>query len=346
MNLFSWYNLRSDRKWCMMEIIAYDFDGTIYDGDSSIDFYKFCFSKKKSICKYWMKQLFFIVLYVLGIKNKTEMKEALFCFLKDFDHMDELLTLFWRQHEKKIKTWYLKKNHEQDVIISASPEFLLEKISKQLKVKALIGSVVDIKSGKFLKENCHGEEKVRRMKEQFPHSIILEMYTDSSVDLPMIKLAQKGFFVKKDEVIPLKEYQPSSIQKLKHIFFKPEFIRFILVGCINTLNGVLFSYLYSCMIKNATLAFVIGYITSLVISYLLNSYITFHDHNLSFKKWIKFCISYIPNFLIQLVCVFIIIDFFHLYKLIAYIIAAIIGIPITYLALSLFTFCKKGGGEK
>ena len=25
-----------------MKIIAYDFDGTIYDGDSSFDFYKFC----------------------------------------------------------------------------------------------------------------------------------------------------------------------------------------------------------------------------------------------------------------------------------------------------------------
>ena len=35
-----------------MKIVAYDFDGTIYDGDSSVDFYKFCFKKKKSISKY------------------------------------------------------------------------------------------------------------------------------------------------------------------------------------------------------------------------------------------------------------------------------------------------------
>lgn len=30
-----------------MRVIAYDFDGTIYDGDSSIDFYKFCIKKKR-----------------------------------------------------------------------------------------------------------------------------------------------------------------------------------------------------------------------------------------------------------------------------------------------------------
>ena len=30
-----------------MKLIAYDFDGTIYDGDSSYDFYKFCFKKNK-----------------------------------------------------------------------------------------------------------------------------------------------------------------------------------------------------------------------------------------------------------------------------------------------------------
>ena len=40
-----------------MKIVAYDFDGTIYDGDSSVDFYKFCFKKKKSISKYWIKML-------------------------------------------------------------------------------------------------------------------------------------------------------------------------------------------------------------------------------------------------------------------------------------------------
>ncbi len=324
-----------------MKIIAYDFDGTIYDGDSSIDFYKYCFKKKKSICKYWIKQLFFLGLYILGLKTKTEMKTVFFCFLKDFENRESLLEEFWEKHIKKIKPWYLEKDHKNDIIISASPEFLLKIPAEKLKVKDLIASVVDIETGKFLKENCYGVEKVKRINEKYPKGKIEEMYTDSTSDSPMIEISKKGFMVIKNIIIPYQEYKPSFMKKIKHTFFNPEFIRFVFVGCINTFNGVLFAYLYSLFIENATLAFVIGYITSLLISYLLNSYITFKDKKLGIKKLIKFSISYIPNFLIQLISVFIFIDILHLHKLIAYIVAAVIGIPITYLALSIFTFQTK-----
>ncbi len=324
-----------------MKIIAYDFDGTIYDGDSSVDFYKFCFKKQKSICKYWIKQLWFFGLYILGLKTKTEMKEVLFCFLKDFDHIEELIKEFWDKHYAKMKKWYLEKDHSNDIIISASPEFLLKVPCQRLKVKDLIASEVDMKSGKFLSSNCHGEEKVKRLKEKYPKIEVEEMYTDSHVDLPMIELSNQGFKVKKDTIVPYYDYKETKLEKIKHTFFTPKFIRFVFVGCLNTFNGVLFSFLYSLFIENATIAFIVGYITSLTISYLLNSFITFHDKKLTFSKFIKFCISYIPNFVIQLICVYIIIDLLHWYKLIAYIIAAIIGIPITYLALLLFPFKEK-----
>lgn len=324
-----------------MKVVAYDFDGTIYDGDSSVDFYKFCFKKKKSICKYWLKQLWYFLLYILDIKTKTEMKETIFCFLKDFNNQEQLVIEFWTTYNKKIKQWYLNKEHLNDIIISASPEFLLKVPCQNLKVKDLIASEVDIKTGKFLSFNCHGEEKVRRLKEKYPNIAVEEMYTDSHVDLPMIELSNQGFKVKKNQIIPYYDYKETTFEKIKHTFFTPKFIRFVFVGCLNTFNGVLFSFLYSLIIENPTLAFVVGYITSLTISYLLNSYITFHDKELTISKFIKFCISYIPNFVIQLICVYIIIDVLHWYKLIAYIFAAIIGIPITYLALLLFPFKEK-----
>lgn len=321
-----------------MKIIAYDFDGTIYDGDSSADFYKYCLKKKPSICKYWFKQIWYLGLYILGMKTKTEMKEVFFSFLKDMDQLDILLQDFWNIHEKKLKAWYLKKEHTNDIIISASPEFLLEIPCKKLKVKDLIATQVNEKNGKFLGKNCHGKEKVKRLLQKYPNAVVEEMYTDSSVDLPMIEFSKEGFMVVKEKVMKYQDYQPTFLKKMKHTFFTPEFLRFIFVGCLNTFNGVLFSFLYSLCIENATVAFIVGYLTSLIFSYLLNSYITFHDKELSFKKFIQLCISYIPNFLIQLICVFIFIDILHLYKLIAYIIAAIIGIPITYLALLLFPF--------
>lgn len=324
-----------------MKVKIYDFDGTIYDGDSSVDFYIFCLKKKVSMCKYFPKMIWYIILYVLSIKTKTEMKEVFFSFLKDFNNIEDLVEEFWVKNDKKLKNWYLEKKHNNDIIISASPKFLLNNICNKLKIKDLIASDVDIKTGKFNSENCYGDEKVKRLYNKYRDIEIEEMYTDSESDLPLLKLSKKGFIVNKNEIISYEEYKPTLLKKIINTFFNPKFIRFVFVGFINTFNGVLFSFLYSNIIPNEKLSFVVGYITSLLISYLLNSYITFHDKKLTLKKFIKFCISYIPNFIIQLICVYIFIDVLHLYKLIAYAVAAIIGIPITYLVLLLFTFNKK-----
>ena len=88
------------------------------------------------------------------------------------------------------------------------------------------------------------------------------------------------------------------------------------------------------------IAFVPGYISGIVISYILNSVFTFRE-KLAIDKFIKFSISTIPNFLIQFITVFIIVDLLELHKLAAYILAAIIGVPVTFVILKLFVFIKK-----
>ena len=54
------------KKSIMLNV--YDFDKTIYDGDSSIDFYLFCLKRKKSIILLLTKQVFAMILYKLKIK--------------------------------------------------------------------------------------------------------------------------------------------------------------------------------------------------------------------------------------------------------------------------------------
>ena len=130
------------------------------------------------------------------------------------------------------------------------------------------------------------------------------------------------------------------IKQLIKIFFSHQFLLFLFVGCINTFNGILFSMLFNAFFDPNT-AFVCGYLLSLCINYILNSYITFKDKALSFIKFIKFAIAYIPNFLIQNACVIIIYNIMHWDKLIAYTLAAIIGIPITFLLTKFFVFIKK-----
>lgn len=138
----------------------------------------------------------------------------------------------------------------------------------------------------------------------------------------------------------------NSMQKLWDFFCKNflnvKFILFLAVGCINTLNSILLSYLFTTLLAlDANLSFVIGYLLSLLISYLLNSFVTFRER-LSWKKCLKFCVSYIPNFIIQNLCVILIYNILNLHKLIAYTCAAVIGIPVTYLLTKLFAFRQRG----
>lgn len=126
-------------------------------------------------------------------------------------------------------------------------------------------------------------------------------------------------------------------QKFKDTFLSKQFIIFVLIGVVNTFNGTIFSYIYSNFLS-ANIAFFPGYTSGLLISYTLNSLITFKE-KLSFQKLIKFIISSIPNFIIQYIVV-IVCTTLSLHRLFAYILAAIIGVPITFLLMKFFTFRK------
>ena len=132
-----------------MKYYLYDFDGTIYDGDSSVDFFKFCLKKDKSIYKMLPK----LVIKFLAYKSKnitdTELKEFIFSFLKNFKNVDEIVKEFWKTHESKIKSFYLEKNHDQDIIISASPEFLVIPACEKIGIKNVMASIVNKQTGKY-----------------------------------------------------------------------------------------------------------------------------------------------------------------------------------------------------
>ena len=179
---------------------VYDFDKTIYNGDSTLDFYFFCIKKKPLILKKLPKQLYSAIKYKMKIITKTEFKENFYSFLQVLDNVDDLLEEFWNMNKSKIKDFYLKQKSKNDVIISASPNFLLDPICKQLGIKYLIASQVDKHTGKYTGINCYGEEKVRRFNELFPNLQIDNFYSDSLADTPIAKCAKQAFLVKNNEL--------------------------------------------------------------------------------------------------------------------------------------------------
>ena len=120
------------------------------------------------------------------------------------------------------------------------------------------------------------------------------------------------------------------------MFFTPQFFVFLSIGLVNAFNGVWLAYAFSLFI-NPNLAFIIGYLISLSISYGLNSRFTFHAA-LSIPKYIRFCLSYIPNFFIQNLIVLLVYNYLQGPKIIAFILAAALGVPITFLLLKIYAF--------
>ena len=317
----------------------YDFDKTIYNGDSTTHFYFYCVKKQPRVLLWLPYQAWMFFLYIIGIYDKTQFKERFYHFFKSVKNIEQMVEDFWDIHQGGIKKWYLDNQHDDDIVISASPEFLLRPICQRLGIKSLIASRVNLHDGKYDGLNCYGEEKVLRLRAELGDIEYEHFYSDSLSDAPLAELAKsESYIVLGDTLIKWHEYKPSRVQKLIKMVFDREFLSFVFIGGINTVNGVLFSCLYS-LLFDPNIAFAVGYITSLAISYLLNSFLTFKE-TLGFVKFLKFAISYIPNFIIQNIIVFIVYNLLHLDKLIAYILAGIVGIPVTFLMMKFFAFKK------
>lgn len=126
-------------------------------------------------------------------------------------------------------------------------------------------------------------------------------------------------------------------------FFSTAFAKFLVVGVINVINGIVLAWLYSLVLQ-ANVAFVVGYLTSVTVSFFLNSWIVFNSRR-TWPKYARFLLSYIPNFLIQNVCVIVVYNVLSMDKLIAYALAAIVGVPVTFLLLKFFAFAEKKAAD-
>lgn len=181
---------------------AYDFDKTIYINDSTADFYIFCIKKKPSLAFTLFTTAFAAVnYYVFKRGTKTQFKQKMYGFLKNID-AHSLAEEFWDKHIGGIKSFYLLQQRDDDVIISASPEFLLKPICNRLGIKHLIASRVDPKTGIYCGENCHGKEKVMRFFERFPNGKIEQFYSDSHSDDPLAEISDESFLVKGEKLLP------------------------------------------------------------------------------------------------------------------------------------------------
>lgn len=242
---------------------VYDFDETIYDSDCSREFSIHLLKKYKKTWLYLPKQVIAFVQYMRGKIDKSTFKERYFSMLSAVPDVALEVERFWDKEENKILAYYKAQHQEDDVVISASPRFLVEPMCRRLGITRVIATEVDPTNGKFSTPNCYGEEKVRRLAEMpYADEPIAQFYSDSCSDTPLAKLADEAFIVTKKGLTAWKAPKQKGMQAFFTLFNHREALQLLLLGAGHLLtSGHLAKLLVKKRVPTET-AFVFGSLTS------------------------------------------------------------------------------------
>lgn len=186
---------------------VYDFDNTIYDGESAFDFFKFFMKKDKKLLLFLPSVIIAFTKYKMGRLSIEEAinkygQKAVDYYIKNPDSK-LLIPHFWDEHQKNIKPFYEKVRKDDDLILSCSPELSLEEICKRLNIKNYIGTVIDEEKG-VISRLCLRENKVKAFFEAYPEAEIDDLYTDSFNDKPLMDISKNVYLVKGNNIKKIK----------------------------------------------------------------------------------------------------------------------------------------------
>ncbi len=321
-----------------MKLEVYDFDKTIYDGDSSFDFFLYCLKQDKKLFFHIFKLIIPSIKYNLKIINITEFKEVIFSYLNKINDVDNLVNDFWRLNKNKIKDFYLKKDKKNHIIISASPYFLLNPLMDELNVTRLIASDVDKNTGKFNKKNCRGHEKVKRLKEEYKDVVIDKMYSDSLHDAPLLDLANKSYMVKKNNIYDYETYKENIIKRLYKKY--EEIIKYIIAGVLTTIVSVgsyrLFTKLFNI---NYIISNILSWVLAVIFAYIVSRLFVFKSTNENkLKEFTTFASARVMTFILDTTLMILLVSGLKVDDFISKIIVQVLVVVSNYLISKFIVF--------
>ncbi len=186
---------------------VYDFDNTIYEGESGVDLFLGYLKKEPRLLAKLPMAVKCIFQYKTGKMSLDDVMDKYAGVVEEFaqsiEDLEGDVVDFWDKNSSKIKPFYLKQRQDDDIIISACLDVVLEEICRRMNIKHFVGSKTDLENRKLI-NFCFRENKVKAFKEKFPDAVIDNFYTDSLNDQPMIDLAKNAFLVKGDRLIKIK----------------------------------------------------------------------------------------------------------------------------------------------
>ena len=179
---------------------VFDFDNTLYRGESSVDYAFYMIKHNKKIIRFIPTILFSLAGYKLCWLSKQKLESIINGFMEGVldgtDSPVDYVEPFWEKNAHKLNQTILPLVEPDDVIISASPIFLFEGIRDQLHTDKIVGTEVDFGQKKVTWFNF-GDNKVKRYRELYGDQTIEAFYTDSYNDKDMMDVADEVYIVKK-----------------------------------------------------------------------------------------------------------------------------------------------------
>ncbi len=177
---------------------TYDFDRTILNGNSVQRFCTFCMLRLPYLWLLLPELFISLVLRALRIINKETFLRMMEVFVFFVPSKQKFVKRFWDKNIKHVKKWYYDVRRDDDVVISASPDYLIEEACSRLGVRCIASATG--KNYLATEKHCYGSEKVVRFEKLFPNVRPSKFYSDSLSDAPMMKFAEEGYLVKGDKM--------------------------------------------------------------------------------------------------------------------------------------------------
>jgi HAD superfamily hydrolase (TIGR01490 family) len=194
-------------------IAFFDFDGTITTKDTLLEFIRFSRGNTRFKLGFLMNSPWLIAMKLKLISNHKAKERILTHFfgkqpVSEFKEQCEAFSTNVLPHliRPKALTEFsrLREAGATIVIVSASPEDWIQPwadLENAQLIATRLGLFMDDKgvnrlTGRIEGANCHGEEKVIRIRQRFalPDYKEIFAYGDSSGDKPMLKLGTAAFF--------------------------------------------------------------------------------------------------------------------------------------------------------
>ncbi|EPF77388.1 HAD-IB family hydrolase [Acinetobacter rudis] len=197
-------------------LALFDFDGTLYSGDSFTRFIFYTCSKRH-ILKNGLKILPWIQAYYLKLYPARSMRPKLFSAIFSQTNLDELQPII-QDYAKQLITglnpelYQQLLQHQQQgddvVLVSASVDIYLEAVCQLLEIDLICTQTEKIDrilTGKYITPDCSEIQKSLRIQQhyQLKDYQYIYAYGNSNEDMDMLKLADFPHMVGVNKQLPI-----------------------------------------------------------------------------------------------------------------------------------------------